>query len=259
MPIRAKSFFVKNNLPTYIKQRFNVLIFAALSFYMILFAKNLQLEWVTFIKDFSFLMFAFFSLRLYDDLQQWEIDFEKPNRNYTEANTRRSLISYVIILFLITGALGALISNRIAIGFITFVILNHLLYFFLLKKGKFHTLLPLVKYPILLYLLLISNTESSTSIIIQNWQIILSLFFAFIRMESMNDEAFILNSRQTILFNLISFALLLQGHLNDKTLILCVSANSITFIPEYFRFKGKDYFYLLTLLTFKLLLYYYAI
>lgn len=251
MQIKEKFLFVNNVFFTYIKQRLNVSLFLSLTIYLIAFGNLKILRSIDLFIYIPFIFNYLTTLRLYDDLMQHEFDKEKPNRNYTDITTRKSLSYYLVILFIITALSSFFISPLIGIISLSFLILNHLLYLLLLKVHKINTILPLLKYPFIVYLLYLSEDPA---ILVNSEVITLTavILTAFITFECMQDDKFIIKGKFALTIQSLSFLFLLINWHETKLLIATITALMISGVLNLIKMKGYPYIFMVLLLLTKL-------
>ena len=153
-----------------------------------------------------FTLYFLFVMRLFDDLYNKEEDCAKPERNYTQAKDYRVLRGFLIILILIFVSMTGYYNYRMAIGCIGFMGINYLLYLLLHGKWAWNHLLPLIKYPFVVFLLILVWSEESLS---PSWSGVLTslaLFPALVVFESLSDYTF--NVKGKIWILLLAFLLL---------------------------------------------------
>ncbi len=247
-----------NHLFVYINQRYNLWLFSGLSLYMILFIGDSPFNLELALRQFLFLIIANLSLRLFDDLRQWKFDLHKPNRIYTNPKNLKSLYGYLWLLIVLGLWLASLLNWHAFFIFSAFLLLNLIIYNGLLNVGKIHTLLPLLKYPILLLLLLISKTNNQAFGVVELCAIT-SFFLAFIRVESEQDNNFIFNTNQTQVLKILSFILLLFDSLCPTVLVLFFVLCGFSLLIYKIYQKRSSYYYLLILLSFKIIIKYYVV
>jgi hypothetical protein len=185
---------------TYLIQRFNIAIYLALGTYLLLFAKA-ELRFA--IGDvFSLLVIILFllSMRLYDDLQNIQFDQSKPARIYTNPVAAKKLYLSFLVCAIAVLCFTVMRGPTKAVALLTFYIVNHGIYVLLVNHAQWRYFLPLLKYPFVVALM-------SGSLSIGH----VSLFFAFLTFDLIDDPAFPMPRWSGIITSLITSGLLLMS------------------------------------------------
>jgi hypothetical protein len=144
--------FFKHMLFQYISVRFEVLKFASFTVLLVLLGVTEMPEWRMVAENYLFVMGSLFAFRLLDDAWSFHLDrIEHPQRTYLHPENfiRFILFSsvtfaiYLTGLFLISGSLGAAI--------LTLLLVSCGLYLLFFKNKHIMTLIPLLKYPVLVW------------------------------------------------------------------------------------------------------------
>ena len=192
-----------NIIWTYLNQRFSVLIFGALSLYLITFSiPEFYPEAVYFYLFFGpAIFFALLGFRIVDDLMSIEEDRGK-DRIHTEKRTQLPLIVLSVVAFSIAGYILDVFSFSNFKWLVLFfgVCMFPYLIFSPFKNLKF--IAPLVKYPSILLVLIITIAKTADWIAIVAS---ISLLLAFISFELLQDQS--LNKfKSGIIFTIPSIA-----------------------------------------------------
>lgn len=244
---------MKSDLITYIRQRFNPLLFAGLALFLLLLSFPLQALNGISLLLFVVILWLLFILRLFDDVMQSENDQKKPNRNYTEAAVKKRLGLLVALLMVVTVIGVSCFDFFIGLVVAAFFVINGLAYRLLVHKKIYADLLPFVKYPcifLLMPLLYGGVYHVDLSITFRA----LALFFSLLVFESIDDRTFSLPLSIAPLFQAVSFLFLflLQpdvfiGGLTGAAVVVSVAATKLN--VRFFQ-----YGYLLLFLTTKLII-----
>lgn len=249
---------MKSELIIYIKQRFNLALFTGLALYIFLFNVPLKYLNIQSLVALGILLFSLFVLRLYDDLMQFKYDKGKPNRNYTQLEIRNILFIYWIILAIVLLGLAALISVKLSLTILTFLILNHVIYLLLINLKKIASILPLLKYLVFCGVLQVFYSSKMGI----DFPMIASsgaLFFVFLTYETLEDPGFIFPFRFNYVFQIISYILILFLKPELTILLLMVIFLSISLLSVYFKTFKFPYLFLLLILFFKFIITNYVI
>ncbi len=253
MPIPAKLPSVSNILATYIQQRIHPLSMIGLGIFIFFFSRPVSVLNVRSFVSFVLLIAFLFIFRLYDDLLQSRNDKGKPDRNYTETAARKTLL-YVLIAFLgIFLCIAILISVYPAFLLFCFMTINHLLYLLLINNKTASGLLPLLKYPFA-YILLQFSDLSAPDMGVQLVVLAISLFFAFVAFDTMEDKTFPVPIKYSYVFQILSFAFIFVWKVNDISIISFSLLLSLSMVWTFVRMRAYPYMYLLCVLVFKIMI-----
>jgi hypothetical protein len=241
-----------NALTTYITQRFNAGLWLAVSVLLLLYSVPVSGMSRQMVLVYIFLFCTLFVFRLYDDLQQTIHDSGKPNRDYTNPQVRKILWSILIVLMVVLTGTAFLMGKSVGWIWVCFIVINHLLYLLCMSNKTAAALLPLLKYPFLVFLLqmlLLPGPISNAIYLSQAF----ALFIAFVAFESMEDQLFpILHS---YFLQAVSFLLLLVEDFNVYTMICMLILLSLSLAINYRKWKLAPYLFMLLFLLFKLTIY----
>ncbi len=219
---------------TYLKERFNIAVFAALTLFLLFFSKSEFRFDGSDLLHYFFLLFFLLITRLYDDLLNAAADKDKPNRSYTEEKNTNTLTYFLLGLSAIFLLLLFFYDPHLANFALIFLVGNHLLYLLLYKTWNFKQFLPLLKYP-MIFLALQGHFSGAA----------ISLFLAFIVYEIMDDPEFPLSKTIAYLFTLAAFFLLLTKiNFNNDALFILLFLAAIASV----RLNKKHFAYLFLLL-----------
>jgi hypothetical protein len=224
-----------------------------LGIFLYFFSRPVSVFNVRSLVSFVLLIAFLFVFRLYDDLLQSRNDKGKPNRNYTEHATRKILLYYLITFLVLLVCVAIFISVYFAFLLFCFITVNHLLYLLLINNKTAAGLLPLLKYPFV-YLLLQLTDLSAPVIGAQLVALAISLFFAFVAFESMEDETFPVPIKYSYVLQILAFALILVWKVNGIGILSFSLLLSLSMVWTFFRMKAHPYMYLLCFLVFKIMI-----
>lgn len=226
---------------TYLKERFNIFVWGALAFFLLMFSKNIISLSNTDVFTYLFLLFFLLITRLYDDLLNANADKGKPNRSYTDEKQSKTLTFFLIgISALFISALFFYDAN-LAKWALIFLIGNHLLYLVLYKIWKLKHFLPLLKYPLIFIAL---NGQFNL--------VAISLFLAFMVYEIMDDATFPIAKPYACILTIAAFALLLDSF-HIKHLMLFILLSIASFATVVINKKYYPYIFLLLYLFSRLI------
>lgn len=244
---------MKNILLKYIEQRYSIVLFLSLSTYIYLFSSSVNNFHVISIFHILFVFFCLLGLRLYDDLQQVEFDKEKLNRDYTRSEKIPVLTNYLLLILCLILGLAYFIDNITFIVLLSFLLFNHLLYYLFLKNDSIRTLLPLLKYPFLVFL--ISNfINGDSSNYLESFVVSSIIFLGFLRFESLQDGTFLFNSRISVLFHLLSIILFIPFLSNTNNFLVILLILMVSLLATMKTSLSGPYLYLILLLLIKIYL-----
>lgn len=236
----------------YLKQRFKPTIFAGLTLFLILFAVPHPFSKINAIV-FVLPVFVFLGiLRLYDDLMSYQVDASKPHRIYTHKESR-NLLALILAGFTLFCLIVLFFLHPIVAGIAAvFLMLNDILYRLLFDKGYSRYFLPLIKYPVIVLLLYYLNSIEFSWLI--GLCLMISVFFAFICFEVLDDVSFPVPDNLLYLCGNSSVAALIIGlgslELWWVSVLILIIGNLII----HFKNKRTAYFFLGFVLMSKLLL-----
>lgn len=176
---------------TYFYQRVPIVLFLVLATWLGIFMLP-WISWNVIIFSVGIVFMVLFQMRLFDDLMQYQSDLNKPNRDYTIPEIRKTLW---IFWFVYSAGLIFLISwlnPRIGSVFFLLLFTNWVVYKMLLNKWIWKNILPLLKYPVI-YLVFFENyvvlNEISDNIILIRYRVVTALliFLGFILLEWISD------------------------------------------------------------------------
>jgi hypothetical protein len=176
---------------TYFYQRVPMVLFLVLATWFGVFMLP-WIPWNVIIFSVGIVFMVLFQLRLFDDLMQYQNDLNKPNRDYTIPEVRKTLW---IFWFVYSSGLMLLISwlnPRIGWVYLLLLFANWVAYKMLLNKWIWKNILPLLKYPII-YLVLFENyvvrNEISDNLTLVQYRVktALLIFLGFIFLEWISD------------------------------------------------------------------------
>ena len=134
-----------------------------------------------------------------------------------------------------------------------FITINHLLYLLLINNKTASGFLPLLKYPFV-YILLQFSDLSAPVIGAQLVFLAVSLFFAFVAFESMEDKTFPVPIKYSYVLQILSFALIFVWQVNGISVLSFSLLLSLSMVWTFFRMKAHPYMYLLCFLVFKIMI-----
>jgi len=168
-----------NSLSTYIRQRFNISLWCLVAIMLIVISLNDFSISLVHVYCIPFVLFFLFIMRLFDDLASAKIDSGKVNRDYTNEVTKKELQIILIISQIVLISILAFFDTERAVNLFLFWVVNTILYYFLFNVSKFRYFLPLLKYPLIIYIL---NLEQSFNLI--------AVYGAFVIFEMLEDPLF---------------------------------------------------------------------
>lgn len=242
---------MKNSLITYIKQRFNPILYIGFTLYIFFFSIPFtHVNKVSFV-CLAYLFLFLFVFRLYDDLMNTNKDTGLPNRDYTNDKIRNTLVKYLIGFAILLLSFSAIISIWLGLFVLIFVVLNH--FFYLIFKGNnIRAILPLLKYPIIcafIQFFIVPKLSVNHELVHSS----VSLFFIMVTFESLEDSKFIIPIRFSYLLQFFSLSLIfLLKYLNTESQILFSLLLLCSLILTFFRIKLFPYLFLLFVLILKL-------
>ncbi len=253
MPIPAKLPSASNILATYIQQRIRPFLLIGLGIFVFFFSRPVSVFNVRSLVSFVLLIAFLFVFRLYDDLLQARNDKGKPDRDYTEPAARKTLLYFLIAFLGILLCIAIFISVYSAFLLFCFITINHLLYLLLINNKTASGLLPLLKYPFV-YILLQFSDLSAPVIGAQHAFFAISLFFAFVAFESMEDKTFPIKIKYSYVLQVLSFALIFVWKVNGFSILSFTLLLSLSMVWTVFRMKAHPYMYLLCFLISKIVI-----
>ena len=251
MPIPVKSRSASKELATYVRQRIHPLVILGLGVFTFLYSQAVSQLNVGSIVWFAFLIAFMLVFRLYDDLLQGPNDIGKPDRDYTEATTRKTLSYHLIILFVFLLIFAFFISWYLACILFCFITINHVFYVFWVSNKNAAGFLPLVKYPFIFVVQQLFDTSASNPGAPLVFPAI-ALPIAFVAFESMEDTTFPIAEKYSSVLQVLSFVILLIGKFNGTVFLVGAVLLSVSLAWGFLRAKPSPYLYLVFFLLFRL-------
>lgn len=232
---------------TYLSQRFPFLTYSMLALFLMLFSVGLRQFIVADIFLLAFILLLLLTMRLYDDLQNIRFDVDKPGRNYVNPLATRKVYIFFLICALVGVCIALVMRPAMGLILLAFFVSIHGIYILLVNRAHWRYFLPLIKYPFI------------AALVADNWTpVYLSLFFAFLTFDLIDDPTFPLPRWTSGIWSLAAFAFLLFSEPRAPLLMgsaLTVAACCISLIEN----KYAAYAFLILLLTTRLSASYYEI
>lgn len=244
-------------LRLYIEQRFSALKFLGLALFLFFYSVPFRVLDLFSIVHVVKLLFMLFAMRMYDDVMQWENDSEFTDRIYTHSASRSKLILPLVLslaLSVLSCATDGGADFTIAMLWLCFLVLNHILYKALVHLSFWAFLLPLLKYPVI-YIYLGACYYSSDDITVNDLLNQQALLFSFIVYDLIDDPT--KKKVPIIVYFLIalSIAFMLIPNLNVVVLISAIAILLLSIILIVVNFKRQivPLLWLFLILIFKLI------
>ncbi len=196
---------------TYFCQRVPMLLFILLACWLGIFLLP-WVSWNVVVFAVGIVLMVLFQLRLFDDLMQYKNDINKPNRDYTNIEVRKSLWIFLFLHSLLLVALIMWLNPKIGTVYAILLGLNWIAYRALLKYWRWRELLPLFKYPII-YLVLFQNyielnkIKDNQQLVWYRCCVALLIFFGFLLFERLSDLKLTTNQQKLLARSLGYFVL----------------------------------------------------
>ncbi len=182
-----------NVIIRYFFQRIPLFLFTILSLWYGLFLLH-WISWNVLVFPVGIVLLILFQLRLFDDLMQYQFDLGKPNRDYTEPQTRRKLwvvwLVYSCFLFMIVFWL----NPKIGLLYGWLLLFNWLNYSLLMDRWEWRIYLPLIKYPVI-YLVFFQNyvemglINDNFSLVLYRIGLSISILIGFVLLERFSEKS----------------------------------------------------------------------
>lgn len=249
-------------LRIYIAQRFPALMFFWLALFLFFYTVPFHaLNPFSLFNVFK-ILFMLWSMRLYDDVMQWENDQEFEDRIYTQETSRSKLILPLVLSLTLSVVLcvnDSLDYNMAAI-WLYFIVVNHLLYKALVHKPFWSFLLPLLKYPVLYFYISFSYVISE-ELTFNDSSSALALLLSFVVYDLIDNREE--GSFSILIYGLValSVALMLIPNMNVVTFISGVIIMIIALVLVILNFNRQivPMVWLVLILLFKLIVNNYVI
>ena len=245
-------------LRIYIAQRFSTLMFFSLAIFLFLFSVPLHAFNPLSLIDIVKVFFMLWVMRLYDDVMQWENDFEHVERIYTQSESRSKLILPLVLSMALS--VGFCLNDSpdfsIAALWLYFIIVNHVLYKALVHRSFWAFVLPLIKYPFLFFYMSFSFNQEITYVEITSAT---ALFLSFVVYDLLDNQS--TDKPPVVLYFMIVFclALLFLASVNVVSLISGLAILAAAFIVVHLKKEIVPIVWLFLILIFKLILNNYVI
>jgi hypothetical protein len=255
MRTRARSQFAVSALVTYCRQRIGPAFFG-LAVFLILFSQSPFRPAAQIVISFAFVLGFLFVFRLYDDLSQTPYDIGKPERSYTDPSAGKALAACLIVFFPALAGFAYLLSPRAAMVLVLFIAVNHLVYRNFIGRKTLSGFLPMLKYPVLHWLLRFAESSSSNGAG-ADFLTAAGLFAAFVAFESLDDESFAFPGKYAGIMQAIAFALILFGSFSLTAALIGGLLLSLSLVGKFVWSRGSRYIFLVCLLAFRFIVQHY--
>lgn len=194
---------ILRSLFTYICQRVPLILFVILACWFGAFLLP-WISWNVIIFSVSIVLLVLFQLRLFDDLMQYHNDLNKPNRDYTIPEVRKSLWIFWFIYSAVLIFLISWLNFQIGGAYFLLLCINWIAYKMLLNKWIWKEILPLLKYPAI-YLVFFENyvvrKEISDNLTLVQYRIAsaILIFMGFLFMERVSNYNYLPFQKQKYL------------------------------------------------------------
>lgn len=167
----------------YIRDRLKPVQFLALAILLQLLLLYQGITWIQWLKEVLFLFFSFLAFRFLDDAGSVRFDrVGFPERSYLHESKYKQFLLWSIFILLTYLAATLFISPMIFCVVGTLILLSSIAYILLEESKRILGIIPLLKYPILLWCL----TEFSMEL--ESLTIILSSFFIMFIYDHLDDH-----------------------------------------------------------------------
>lgn len=154
MEILEKLKGYSNIVFQYISTRFGVLKFTVFAMLLCLLSVTEMQEWQKLVENFIFIFASLFAFRLLDDAWSFYLDrIHHPDRLYLLQKNFGSFIFFAGFVIIVYQAGLFLYSGFLAITMLILFLFSTLLYFLFFRKKSIMAIIPLLKYPVLIWCL----------------------------------------------------------------------------------------------------------
>lgn len=249
-------------LRIYIAQRFPALMFFWLALFLFFYSVPFHV-----LNPFSLfnvfkILFMLWSMRLYDDVMQWENDKEFSDRIYTQESSRSKLILPLVLslTFSVFLCVNDSLDYQMAAIWLYFIVVNHVLYKALVHKPFWSFLLPLLKYPVL-YFHISFNYVISEELSFNDSSSATALLLSFVVYDLMDNREE--SSFPVLIYGLVSLSvvLMLIPNMNVVTFISAIILLILVLVLVILNFNRQivPMVWLVLILLFKLIVNNYVI
>lgn len=152
MAILEKFKYYHRNLFQYISTRFGILKYLVFAILLCLLCITEIPESQVFAENLIFIFASLFAFRFLDDAWSMYLDrIYHPRRKYLSPESIRSFIFFTVLIFIVYQTALFLFSWVLAITILTLFLVSTGLYILFFKVKSIMTIIPLVKYPVLIW------------------------------------------------------------------------------------------------------------
>jgi hypothetical protein len=199
----------------YISTRFGILKFTGFAVLLVLLSVTKIPEWQIVAENFIFIFASLFAFRLLDDVWSFHLDrINHPRRTYLSPKNIRSFVIFTVFIFIIYQLGLFLFSWVLAITILTFYLVSTGLYFLFFKKKSIMTIIPLLKYPVLIWC--ISRFSMSSEVLFLS----AGAFFMMLTSDYIGENKVNSALKIKILLILITGILIFQPWIKSFSLII---------------------------------------
>jgi len=215
----------------YMSARFEILKFAAFSILLVLLSITAIPEWHMVARNSLFVMVSLFVFRLLDDAWSFHLDrIEHPQRTYLHPENFNRFILFTSMVLAIYLGIVFMVSHTLGIVILTLVLVSCGAYLLFFKDKHIMTLIPLLKYPVLVWCI---SGFAITSVVVC---LSAAAFFMMLTVDYTDANKSSGSLKYTMLLTLITGILLFQPWVSTDPLIIDLTLIAIpiilfTFIP----------------------------
>ncbi len=152
MEILGKFKYYKSLLKRYLAQRFGIMKFAGFSIILLTLGINKEIDCFRLFENLVFLISSLFVYRCIDDVWSFHIDrVDHPERVYILPENLKNFVLLVSMFFIVYLVCLFCFSFFLAYTILLLFLFSSILYYFFFKNKRVMTIIPLLKYPILIW------------------------------------------------------------------------------------------------------------
>jgi hypothetical protein len=152
MAILEKFSYYRRSLFQYFSTRFGILKYVVFAILLCLLGLTEIPESRVFVENLTFIFASLFAFRLLDDAWSFHLDrIHFPRRTYLSPKNIRSFIFFTVLIFIVYQLSLFLLSWLLAITILTLFLVSTGLYLLFFKAKSIMTIIPLLKYPVLIW------------------------------------------------------------------------------------------------------------
>jgi len=220
----------------YISTRFGIVKFTGFAILLTMLGADKLNEMKFFLGNFLFILVSLFVFRLLDDVWSYNLDkINHPNRIYIPNKNIGSFILITIIVAILYQIILFFISTYLGFTILFLLLISNFLYSIFYRNKNLMTIIPLIKYPVLLWCILRFDI-STDAILLSSSAFFMMLVFDINEDKPVNKNRLLIT---TILLFVTGFLMIQPWNENENLLVkaILLLVPFIIFILPVSRFQ----------------------